>query len=271
MATSRGSWTARSSYATRFRRASSSIVSAPSRQASEETFANLMPSSVFVTDSTGLSSNVSRMMTSALGSPTCNAPSDDNDNSNDDNPTPLGAIIGGAVGGVVAALLLALLAWWLLRRRSEKANQRYREQELATKGEFRMADGTVPLVQPFVVPQQRSSDYAESTSPTSAHPSFSPHDYPYAGSHTTPPPPLPHSAYSNSQPSPTSPSSQHNSYPSYGDESTYRTHSYEPTAASSTVDGLANPEEFAYRDAGTWVPSNGQIPSLPPGAQRPSP
>jgi FtsZ-interacting cell division protein ZipA len=172
-------------------------------------------------------------------------------------------------------LLLALLAWWLLRKRSEKAAQRFDEQERASKGEFRMADGSAPLVTPFVVPV-RSPNYSDDASPASAHEyskSSSMRDYGYQTAitpiHTSVP--IMHPVYSQTTASPTSPASQidYATYPT--DTSPYESyhpsqHSYHPTATSSTVDGLANPEEFAYRDA-TWSSANSG-PTLPPGAQR---
>lgn len=212
-------------------------------------------------------------MTSTLNYDNCDAVLD-----RGGSGVPLGAIIGAVVGGVLAALLLALLAWWLLRKRSEKAAQRFDAQERAAKGEFRMADGSAPLVTPFVVPV-RSPDYSEDASPASAHPSAheyskgsSMRDYGYHTALTpihTAVPPL-HPVYSQVTASPTSPASQldYTSYPS--DTSPYESYhpaqfSYHQTETTSTVDGLANPEEFAYRDA-TWSSANSG-PTLPPGAQ----
>lgn len=214
-------------------------------------------------------------MTSGFGSANCNRPGA---GGNDGGGVPLGAIIGGAIGGVIAAILLALLAWWLLKRRANRAHQEYAASELATKGEFRMADGTVPLVKPFVVPH-RSSDSEATPSPTSAGPSFSPHEYAYNSPYGPPlvlPPP---SSYSGSQQaSPTSPASVRN-YPPYGDESTYLSHPYESTSGSHPYESaqgstsgiaLADPEEFSYREAG-WSPvSASATPSLPRGAAPPS-
>lgn len=199
-------------------------------------------------------------MTSGLGATNCNRLSGTNSG---DGGTPLGAVIGGAVGGVIGAILLALLAWWLLRRRSDRVNQQYAASELASKGEFRMADGTVPLVQPFVVPHF-SSDSEITPSPTSAHPSFSPQEYNY-GSPYGPPLTIPPSAYSATQTSPTSPVSQRN-YPAYNEESPFHSHPYESTTGSTLGIALADPEEFAYREAGTWT----STPSLPRGAAPPS-
>lgn len=212
-------------------------------------------------------------MTSAVNLSNCNLP---NAEQAADDGISVGAIVGAVVGGVIGALLLALLAWWLLRRRSKKSAQRSEAQERATKGEFRMADGSAPLVTPFMMPQH-SPDYSDETSPASAHPSMSKRpDFggPY---HTTITPihtsvPAVHPAYSQTTASPTSPKYPSPAYPSepssaYDSFSPTQDSYQQQTAASSTVDGLANPEEFAYRDAGTWSGSN--QPTLPPGAQRP--
>ncbi|KAK4053757.1 hypothetical protein OIV83_001413 [Microbotryomycetes sp. JL201] len=249
---------------------------------------NIVPAgqafTVFVSDSVGQVSEVSAIMTSGLGMSTCALPDSDFWPPDDGgNKRSLGAIIGGAIGGVVAAVLLAALAWWFFRRRSRKADERYQAQEeLVTKSEYKMADGRAPLVTPFVMTQNRGSDYEDNSSPTSAHPSLSPHDYPYGeqgpysqstmqsypppGQTTVSPVTGRHPLYSSTAASSSTPA-----YAPYdgADSPEYST--------SVTVDGLADPREFAFREPGSWStptvntnisPSTGPGSSrtLPPGA-----
>ncbi|KAK4058919.1 CorA metal ion transporter [Microbotryomycetes sp. JL221] len=189
----------------------------------------------------------------------------------------LGAIVGGAVGGLAAAIALAFLAWWFLRRRTRKANERYQAQEeLVTKSEYKMADGKTPLVTPFVMPRHQGSDYDDASSPTSAHPSLSsPQDNPYgvdtmAGGPMYGHPPISTSNYPPSGPSPISGASRHHmyptdssapsSYPTYDDDDQDSPSQYR---SAVTVDGLADPAEFAFREPGTWT-SSGQASTSAP-------
>lgn len=99
-------------------------------------------------DANGLTSVVSDSMTSAFNSPSCRKPSTPHK-----KPISTAVIIGATISAVVVAILLALLAWWCLRRRSAKALARSRQREEAIKGNYRMEDGTEPLVEPFVIPR----------------------------------------------------------------------------------------------------------------------
>lgn len=109
---------------------------------------------VFVTDSTGNTSSVSTAKTSSLNLSGCSAAVLPSSSSS----TPIGTIVGAAVGGVIAAALIALLAWWFLRRRRRRAHEDYlRAGGLPTTSEFRTADGSAPLVEPFEVPLAASA------------------------------------------------------------------------------------------------------------------
>ncbi|ORY51773.1 hypothetical protein BCR35DRAFT_310691 [Leucosporidium creatinivorum] len=113
-------------------------------------------------DKNGLTSVVSDSMTSALNSPSCHKPTTPHR-----KPISTAVIIGATIAAVAAAIILALLAWWCFRRRAAKALERSRQREEAIKGEYRMDDGTAPLVEPFVIPRDPppyASDLTRSTS-----------------------------------------------------------------------------------------------------------
>ncbi|GAA6006557.1 hypothetical protein JCM11491_005004 [Sporobolomyces phaffii] len=108
---------------------------------------------LLVTDSTGTSSQVGPDMVSGLNLATCNRPSSGGDGSS----TPVGAIVGAVVGGVLLAVIIGLVAWWLIRRRTKKREEEYRQAQLVASSEYRNADGRAPLVEPFMLQTQGSN------------------------------------------------------------------------------------------------------------------
>lgn len=186
--------------------------------------------------------------------------------------------MGGAVGGVLGAIALLALALLFFRRKKAQQAVVAHQQELNASAEYRMADGNAPLVTPFVVPTrlplsspggsdesrsgallgtrrssslhgfgdesssaQGSSMYGGPTSPSSSqHPSaYSSH--PSASLLPFPGAPLP-----SPSPSPTG-------YLPYDSHSS----SYDPQLSSPTRDGLADPDDFAYRDHRGLLPPPG--------------
>lgn len=234
---------------------------------------------MFVTDALGNTSVVSNTMTSYIGLGGCNTPTP--------TPTPvakassfsLGGAIGGVLGGVFAALAALALGLWLLRRKRAKEAEAAQAAELSGSYEYRGADGTAPLVIPFVLPTDKPergspSSYTDPYSPaddyTTVYDNQSPTDSRRASSFGYPPPGPPrtrqgsdystgkyHQPYSSdadlaydhmssaATEAPVSPYESHDplpgtqSYPVYGHDA------FEE--ASDSVDGLAHPASFNYR------------------------
>ncbi|BGO89792.1 hypothetical protein NBRC10512_004445 [Rhodotorula toruloides] len=249
---------------------------------------------LFVTDSNGQSSIVEQAMMSQLNRVDRCFPATA---TSGDSSTPVGAIVGGVIGAVVLAVLIALVAWFLVRRRRRQRAEQYRLQEQQTS-EFRTADGSAPLVEPFRLPLDSVVGALHGTSPdTATYAGSSPggdscdktletaqaHEAQYlAASPIAPhphqqPPQHPYDPYANpyEQPyetdprryayEPTSPAS----YEPVSAGSTYvphpsSLHQSQPSQRGAT-DDLANPEEFDYR-----LPMDGSSPwagALPPGAR----
>ncbi|BGP22996.1 hypothetical protein Rt10032_c16g5691 [Rhodotorula toruloides] len=214
-----------------------------------------------------------------------------------DSSTPVGAIVGGVIGAVALAVLIALAAWFFVRRRRRQRAEQYRLQEQQTS-EFRTADGSAPLVEPFRVPLGSVVGAPHVASPDSAtYTGSSPggdsydktlesaqaHEAQYLApspiaAHPHPQTPQhPYDPYANPYEQSYDPDPRRYAYepPS--------TASYEPVSSGSTyvphpsslhqsqpsqrgvTDDLANPEEFEYR-----LPTDGSSPwagALPPGAR----
>ncbi|GAA5843901.1 hypothetical protein JCM5353_006635 [Sporobolomyces roseus] len=224
---------------------------------------------LLVTDSTGISSQVSSDMTSGLSLGTCNLPTEDGGGSS----TPIGAIVGGVVGGIVAAGIIGLIAWWFIRKRSKQRQEEYRQQQ--QQSEFRNADGRAPLVEPFMLQTQGSnvrntgvSDQYNDVSPT-AYGSYdkSLDHYPSSPSHAYPSDHQQHYfGHPEHQPQPPSSSSSpydshpqyNNSYPVQNSNYSNPYDSYETPEPISSTSGTYQSYETTHRD-----PSSNPYPSEP--------
>lgn len=211
---------------------------------------------MYITDSTGASTNASSMITSALGASNCNLP-DGVSNGNDG--ADVGAIAGGVVGGVLGVALLILLAWCLFKRQ----RRRGREDEsvhgdVGEAEDYRQADGSMARITPFIVTpsndaetEKGAADISGSSSGDQMHPGDGMHSPAYwsnsggVQSHTLPASPHSYAPYEGHAQDP---------YAGYGgapggQEATSNAASGRPGAA------LANPDEFAYRSAPSSPPA----------------
>lgn len=211
---------------------------------------------IYVTDATGASSQISNPITSGLGLPTCLEPAaakpspstTPSSESSSRSSTPIGAIVGGSVGGAIVLLLLLLAAFYYTRKKKTVRAKEAHRQELKLSPEYRMADGSAPLVTPFVVMPLKSYDDSDSApwtgqshSPQSDSPSRT---SPYASSTRRLAPAAP--------PVPFSPGPQ-SSTTSYA--TAFNDQQYEAVPTALNQPGLANPDDFSYREPSYREPS----------------
>lgn len=243
-----------------------------------------------VQDSTGQSSLVSNSITSALGSATCSKPSSQVQPTASSPSHSIAAIVGGTVAGVFLSILLVAVYFYYRRKKAAEAYEQHQQQDVFQSSTEYTVEGKA-LITPFVLIGSGGTNttHHSNHSPIIGSNGMSEggdsgYNHAYAGlppiqsenvypmdDHSPLTGPYTSSPHTNSQyhysPTPSShPSSIHppnpNSNPPSNPNSNYSAsigntspHNYQHNGTSpplpSLPNGLANPNDFEYRDSRT--------------------